>query len=128
MKVNLRMTSSTPQIDAILDDLTTLCCQALTAGDILDQQRVDELVESLSQNGWKRHSENYPPLATVLEQRVRERCREPAMHRGAEVESLTQKVQRAYDNHSRYQASSPASDSAERDHAARQAHPPRGLD
>jgi len=120
------MSDSTPQIEAILDELTAVCCEALEADKTLDEQRVARLVDSLSKNGWKRHSRDAPPLATVLENRVRERCREPAIHRGASVESVTQKVQRAYNNQSRYEASSPSEeDSHSSQNASDQARSPR---
>lgn len=99
---------TTPEIEAILADLTELCCTALSADGELDQSRVNELVESLSTNGWKRHSEGEPPLATVLKDRIKQQCKEPAMHRGAAIDGIIAKVQDAYEDASRMETSSPS--------------------
>lgn len=99
---------TTPEIEAILNDLTDLCCTALSADAELDRSRIDELVASLSTNGWKRHSEGEAPLPTLLKDRITQRCKEPAMHRGAAVDGIVAKVQEAYESVSRMDASSPS--------------------
>src|SRR6056297_2564871 len=99
--------NTTPEIDAILSRLTELCCSAMDAEGGLDRSRVDQLTKSLSANGWKRHSEDAPPLSTILKNRIKESCREPAMHRGAAIDGIVESVQDAYDNQSRMSASSP---------------------
>ncbi len=116
------MSKATPQIETILDDLTTLCCNALHADGRLDHDRMTQLVESLSINGWKRHSEENAPLSAILQQRVRHNCRETATHRGAELESVAIEVQQAYDRVSRYSTSTPDKGQD----VALQSHPPRG--
>lgn len=105
--------ASTPEIESVLKELVQLMCDSMTAGETLDHDRVGQLVKSLSTNGWERHRDNGPPLSTVLEQRVREQCPEPAMHRGAAVESLSAEIQTKYDSVSRYQSSAPDTSPAE---------------
>jgi hypothetical protein len=108
----------TPEIEAILADLTDLCCTALRPDSELEQSRVDELAKSLSANGWKRHSKDTGPLSDVLKARIKDRCKEPAMHRGAAIDGLVATVQHAYENASRMEASGP-------DNKPPQAMPPR---
>lgn len=97
---------ATVQIEAILDELAELCCQALTSGSTLDAERRDELVQSLSANGWERH-EPSQPLSTEIKKRVKDRCREPGMHRGAAIDGLTEQIEKAYQDYSRYRTSAP---------------------
>lgn len=91
------MSDSTPQIEAILDELAELCCEALASEATLNGNRVGELVQSLSTNGWERHSDELAPLGTIIEKRVLSRCQEPSMHRGAALGALISEVQQKYD-------------------------------
>ncbi|MGB7347188.1 MAG: hypothetical protein WBD20_23400 [Pirellulaceae bacterium] len=87
----------TPQIEAILDELAGLCCEALDAEGTLNESRVGKLVQALSTNGWERHSDESPPLGAIIEKRVLSRCKEPSMHRGAALDALVGEVQQKYD-------------------------------
>jgi hypothetical protein len=96
-----------PEINAILDDLTRLCCDALQPGGMLDHDRVRSLAANLSTNGWERHTTKFPPLSDLLKDRIKKSCLEPAMHRGAMIDGIVGEVQKLYADASRYQASAP---------------------
>ncbi len=99
-----------PEIEATLNELTELCCDALSSDSVLDTDRVKSLTSNLSTNGWQRHSSESAPLSTILKNRIKDRCREPAMHRGAVIDGLVKTVQSAYESASRMQASSPGNE------------------
>ncbi len=99
--------NDSPQIEAILSDLTEICCGMLESEENAGDERVTALVQSLSTNGWERHSADSAPLSTVLKNRVKEKCQEPAMHRGAMIDGIVDKIQRAYDDASRMRSSAP---------------------
>lgn len=86
----------TPEISAILDRLAEICCQALMRSETFDTEHVDALLESLSTNGWDRHNEGQQPLSKHLEERIQQHCAEPAVHRGAEIDALVQRVVQQY--------------------------------
>ena len=102
--------TTSPQIEAILDDLADLCCDAMSDGKTLDTDRVKALVTSLSTNGWLRHNQNGPPLSTVIEKRTLAKCQEPSMHRGGALENLTRQIQEMYDDISHYDQSAPGNE------------------
>lgn len=112
---------TTPQIEAILDELTELCCDSLDSNTVSDADRLDQLVLNLSTNGWERHNEGSPPLSVLLKERMKDRCREPAMHRGGELDGIVSKVQKAYDNAAQFRSSAPGSENEA------EAKPPRTL-
>ena len=96
-----------PQIDAIIDDLAQLCAQSMTEGEVFDDDSMEGLIDALSTNGWERHSVDLPPLSTVVEIRTREKFLEPAMHRGGALENLTAKIQKAYNERTRFKTAAP---------------------
>ena len=99
------MMNLTPQIEAILDSLADLCCEAVSSNMTLQATRRDKLVQSLAANGWEQHSEGSKPIWVIVKQRARKRHPEPAMHRGAALESVAMDCQRAYDAFTRYRTS-----------------------
>lgn len=90
--------SMTPQLNRILDALVELCATAMKDGEQLDRSRVVSLVESLSTNGWERHSRGLMPLSAILEDRLRAQFPEPAIHRGAEIDGVVGVVQKEYED------------------------------
>jgi hypothetical protein len=96
-----------PQINAILDDLTSLCCDAIESGGTLNDERAQSLAANLSTNGWERHTTDLPPLSVILKDRIRESCPEPAIHRGAVIDGIVSEVEAFYTNAARFRASSP---------------------
>jgi len=98
----------TPQIEAILDKLAGHCCAVISQEETYDADQVQKLVKSLSVNGWQRHADSTSPLSVTLKKRIKDRCREPAMHRGGSIDGTVEKVQAAYNDAARYDASAPA--------------------
>lgn len=107
---------NTPELEAVLDALTSLTCDAMQADGNLDPEQVDQLVRALSNNGWKRHEAGREPLSVVLKQRARKACPEPAIHRGGGLDGIVGQIQKAYNNASRYEASAPPSNADKRHH------------
>lgn len=99
---------TTPQIEAILAKLADHCCAVISQEETYDADQVKQLVKSLSMNGWQRHADSTSPLSVTLKKRIKDRCREPAMHRGGLLDGMVEKVQAAYDDAARYDASAPA--------------------
>ena len=97
----------------------------MSAGNTFDHDELKPLIASLSTNGWDRHSADLPPLSTVVEIRTRERCQEPAMHRGGALENLCVKIQEAYDDYTRYRSSAPDEMQSDLDTAREQSQKPR---
>ncbi len=95
------------QIEAILESLCDVCAEALSARGELDAARRDELVRSLSINGWERHNQDGKPLSVIVKERTLRKYPEPAMHRGAELERLTLGIENAYQRFARYKVSAP---------------------
>ncbi|TWU02107.1 hypothetical protein [Neorhodopirellula pilleata] len=98
---------TTPQIEAILDKLADHCCAVINQDETYDATQVNKLVTSLSVNGWRRHSDTASPLSVTLKNRMKDRCREPSIHRGGLLDGMVEKVQAAYDDVARYDSSSP---------------------
>ncbi|MCM2371650.1 hypothetical protein [Aporhodopirellula aestuarii] len=111
--------SSNPEIEATLEQLTELCCDAIKEGGEFQHELAEQLVTNLSTNGWKRHSKDGPPLSNVLKDRIREECPEPAIHRGAAIDGVVGEVQSLYDRASRYEDKTPGE--------SNQAMPPRTM-
>lgn len=87
---------STPEIEAILTELSEQCCSVLACGQPLDQRRVDELTSSLSVNGWLRHNRGEPPLKEQLARRVRSQIPAQSIHRASEIEGVVDSVVSSY--------------------------------
>lgn len=95
------------ELEAQLEALTEICCEALKGETDIDPKRVEQLAKALLKSGYERG--DHKPLSAELEQRVRERCKEPAIHRGAEIKSITEAVQAEYDKAVRWQSEQPQS-------------------
>jgi len=105
-----------PELEAVLQSLVSLTCDAMKADGNLDPDQVDQLVRALSTNGWKRHESGREPLSVVLKQRAREACPEPAIHRGGGLDGIVGQIQKAYNDASRYDASAPPTNGEKPDH------------
>jgi hypothetical protein len=99
------MASTNPEIEAQLTALASLCCKRIADGESVQEDRVKNLCKALLMSGFEQKSG--PPLATQLEKRVRSDCKEPAIHRGAEINAVTNEIQRIYDDLVRWQSSQP---------------------
>lgn len=115
-----RTMPTTPEIEAILSQLTDLCCDALQDGGEFNDEQAERLTKNLATNGWKQHSKDGPPLSSILKDRVRTHCPEPAIHRGAAIDGIVANVHRLYERAARFNDSAP-------DKSPPKAMPPRTL-
>ncbi len=105
------MTKANPELDAQLDRLVEICCQLISGEGQPTSTEVDSLVEALVRNGFHRHSEE--PLSAELDRRIRKACKDSAMHRGARIKGIVERIQSRFDDQARWNATQPSSDSAE---------------
>ncbi|TWU00955.1 hypothetical protein [Stieleria varia] len=88
---------TTPEIDAILSELTHVAKEAFEGGT-LDSDRVDKLTQSLSVNGWKRHSSDAPPLEDQVRERVLASLDSRGTSHESELSAIVGKIQQSYDS------------------------------
>jgi hypothetical protein len=93
------------ELEAQLDELAKICCEAIKAGGELNDKRVRALIESIVRCGYE-HNER-KPVSFEIEKRIKANCREPSMHRGAEIKSLSARIQSLYDDVVRWQSQQP---------------------
>ncbi|KAA5542618.1 hypothetical protein FYK55_13870 [Roseiconus nitratireducens] len=89
-------TDSNPEIEQQLDTLAELCCDTLTGGEPMLAERSDALLKSLLMSGFARKQGR--DLRSEIESRVKDRCQERAIHRGGALTSLTDKLQKQFDD------------------------------
>ncbi|PAY18667.1 hypothetical protein CKO51_15160 [Rhodopirellula sp. SM50] len=92
------MSNVNPQIEKQLDKLASICCTRLehsSKNPALDDSSVEELLKSLLMSGYARLPDR--TLQVDIEDRVKDMCREPAMHRGGALSGLTQQLQNKFD-------------------------------
>lgn len=113
----------TPEIEAILNDLTDLCVDASSGDSTLNNARIDALVAALAMNGWERKSGDSAPLSVVLRKRIDQLA--PTTSKHAEMlEGILTQVQKAYDHEVRFRTSVPETDRPAADRNDNQASPP----
>jgi len=100
---------SNQEIEAQVQALAEECCTAIE-GEAMNLERIDQLTKALLMSGFVQ--KDGQPLRAELEARVREKCREPAMHRGAEIKAVTDKVQDSLEKHVRWESKQPQDKSA----------------
>lgn len=101
------MTDKTnPQIEATLDELAELICRSLRGEDSKLTQRRDGLLKTLVMSGyvWKADQ----TVMQQVEDRVKDRCREPSMHRGGALSSMTSELEAKFQEISRWESKTPA--------------------
>ena len=101
-----------PEIESQLDILTAVCCDQMGERSGEDTDRVSAVLKSLLIGGFKRISEK--PLGVCVEERVVDRCREPAIHRRAELNNILQTMQRDFDKMAQQQTEQPGRESGTR--------------
>jgi hypothetical protein len=97
-----------PQMERALDELATLVCESLQSDGELLVERQDALLKTLVMSG---HS--WKSARTVMEEvenRVKQKCGECAMHRGGALTSLTSKLGKKLESLARWESNSPADD------------------
>lgn len=101
------MTNKTnPQIEQTLDELADLVCRSLQGKENDLVGRRDPLLKTLVMSGyvWKADE----TMMQQIEHRVKDQCREPAMHRGGALSSITSELQTRFDEIARWESSTPA--------------------
>ena len=88
--------SSTPEIDAILNELAQLCVARIENNEPFDDDRALRLVQSLKVNGWERHSSHDKPLRDQLRDRVFDALPHSAHPRRSELDGLLGQIQHQY--------------------------------
>ncbi len=97
------MSDTNPEIQKQLDRLGEICCSMLeretspaTAdSETPDSETIDSLLKALLMSGFGRKSET--TLQAEIENRVKDNCRDSAMHRGGALTSLTADLQKRFD-------------------------------
>lgn len=96
-----------PQIETILDELAALVCRSLEGQEAGYVERRDHLLKTLVMSGyvWKADQ----TVMQQVEHRVKDRCREPAMHRGGALSSITSELETRFAKIARWESKTPAS-------------------
>jgi hypothetical protein len=100
------MTNYNPEVERQLNALADLCCQALEGESESLADRSEPLLRALLLSGFTRSAE--APLQVEVEKRIRDRCREPAIHRGGAISGLTRQLQSSFDELARWESKSPS--------------------
>ncbi|WDQ17276.1 hypothetical protein [Rhodopirellula sp. P2] len=99
-----------PQMERALDELATLVCESLEGDGEQLVERQDGLLKTLVMSGHSWKSER--TAMEEVERRVKEQCRECAMHRGGALAALTSKLGTKLQSLTRWESNSPAEDTA----------------
>ncbi len=102
------MSDTNPEIKEQLDKLATICCAHLEGDNTaptFEGPSTMALLKSLLMSGYARHEGT--TLRVDIETRVQDKCREPAMHRGGALSSLTEQLQSQFDELKRWESKLP---------------------
>lgn len=99
------MAKLNPEIDEQLDKLADICCESLRGQSSIVDDQTDALLRALIMSGFARNTDTN--LQKEIEDRVKDKCQEPAMHRGGELSGLTQKLQEKFKKLSQWESSKP---------------------
>lgn len=94
-----------PQIEQTLDELADLICRSLQGQENDLVGRRDSLLKTLVMSGfvWKADQ----TVMQQVEHRVKDRCREPAMHRGGALSSMTSELETQFAEIARWESNTP---------------------
>ncbi len=99
------MSSTNLELEKQLDALADICCDKLS-GDTSDTTaRRDAILKALLMSGYARKGGHQ--LGADIEKRVKQKCREPVMHRGGELAGLLHQIQHSYEKLVRWESESP---------------------
>lgn len=102
------MTGTNPQIEEQLNKLAELCCRSMESGQAVVNDQSEALLKAMLMSGYARKEGR--SLQSELEARVKDRCREPAMHRGGALSSISAQLQEKLDELARWESRQPDSD------------------
>jgi hypothetical protein len=97
--------NTNPQIESQLDELADLCCQSLNGDSSAITDRSESLLKALLMSGYARTSGT--SLQADLEARAKEKCREPAMHRGGALSGISKQLQDKFNDLVRWESRQP---------------------
>ncbi len=99
------MSTTNPQIDAQLDKLAELCCQSLDGEQSIASEDSDALLKAMLMSGYARMEGR--SLQQDIETRVKDKCRDSAMHRGGELSAMTAELSRKFSEMKRWESRQP---------------------
>ncbi len=99
------MDDTNPQIESALDDLADLVCETFRNDSQDLNERTDGLLKTLLMSGYTRKAGSSLPVE--IEKRVKDRCGEPAMHRGGALSSITAKLSQKLHTLAQWESRSP---------------------
>mgnify|MGYP003662968326 CR=1 FL=1 len=99
------MSDTNPQIETQLNALAELACETLRGEESEMAARAEPLLKSLLMSGYVRKSGK--DIRADIEARVKDICREPAMHRGGELSGITQRLQDKFDKLVKWESDQP---------------------
>ncbi|WP_182868025.1 hypothetical protein [Stieleria mannarensis] len=102
------MSDTNPQIEEQLDKLASVCCEQLESDSptsLTEDSSVDDLLKALLMSGFARREGR--TLQVEIEHRVKDLCREPAMHRGGALSSITEQLQSKFDELKNWESRQP---------------------
>ena len=94
-----------PQIEATLDELANLICQSLQGKEEDFVGRRDPLLKTLVMSGFA--GKEGQSIVQQVENRVKDRCGDPAMHRGGALSSMTSELGAKFEEISRWESKTP---------------------
>lgn len=97
--------SMNPQIETTLDELAGLICRSLQGSDSDLDRRRDPLLKTLVMSGYIAQADQN--LMQEIENRVKDQCREPAMHRGGTLSSMTRELGNRLEEIVRWESKTP---------------------
>ncbi len=99
------MNDTNPQIEEQLNKLADIVCGSLEGSEPVASDDYELLLKSLLMSGFARKKEM--SLQVEIENRVKDKCREPSMHRGGELSGLTKQLQQKFDKLVRWESRQP---------------------
>ncbi|HBN75866.1 MAG TPA: hypothetical protein DD473_08620 [Planctomycetaceae bacterium] len=99
------MSNMNSQCESQINALVDLCCETLQGDQSNLDQRKDKLIKSLVMSGYTRHEG--PSLQAELQSRIKEKCPDPAIHRGSELAGVTNHLQEIYEEVVRFETKLP---------------------
>lgn len=85
------MSDMNPEVEEQLDKLADIVCDALDGEASIIDEQTEPLLKALVMSGFVRNANT--SLQAEIENRVKQKCPEPSIHRGGALSALTQKLQ-----------------------------------
>ena len=90
------MPETTVQIEDLLSKMARRCCESVQGESDLTDEEIQEMVASLSTNGWQRHKDDQAPLAVEIENRVKEQGCPAVETHPREITAMTERIAQSY--------------------------------